>query len=55
MSHITTSIILFTLFAGVVATKTESVAHRASGRIMVAKFVPDPTAPPVITQGSGTR
>ncbi len=30
-------------------------AGRGSGRIEVAAFVPEPTTPPVITQGSGTR
>jgi hypothetical protein len=35
---------------------SRSAATTVTGsKTLVAKFVPEPTAPPVITQGSGTR
>jgi hypothetical protein len=37
----------------VVAGRSTPTATRSGD--LVAKFVPEPTAPPVITQGSGTR
>jgi hypothetical protein len=37
------------------AVSLRSAATAPSSSTLVAKFVPEPTAPPVITQGSGTR
>jgi hypothetical protein len=36
-------------------SSSRSASNAPGSSTLMAKFVPEPTAPPVITQGSGTR